>query len=121
LLKFGTYGLFLLIKLIIKIILIKLLILSLIGLTLINIITIIQRDIKSFLAFSSIVHINFLVFNILILIKIRKTSSFIIIISHGFISTLIFFIIGEIYKFNIRRLLYFFKNIFFNNFKIIIL
>jgi NADH:ubiquinone oxidoreductase subunit 4 (subunit M) len=118
LLKFGTFGLFLIIKLIIKVILFKIIYLSLIGLTLINIITIIQRDIKSFLACSSIVHINFLIFNILIIIKIRKFSSFIIIISHGLISTIIFFIIGEIYKFNIRRLIYFIKNIFFNNFKI---
>jgi NADH:ubiquinone oxidoreductase subunit 4 (subunit M) len=74
-----------------------------------------QRDLKAFLAFSRIVHINFLVFNYLIINKIRKFSSFVIIISHGFISTILFYLVGEIYKYNNSRLFYFMKRVFFNN------
>jgi NADH:ubiquinone oxidoreductase subunit 4 (subunit M) len=76
-----------------------------------------QRDLKAFLAFSRIVHINFLVFNYLIINKIRKFSSFVIIISHGFISTILFYLVGEIYKYNNSRLFYFMKRVFFNNWK----
>jgi len=118
LLKLGTYGIILIIKLLIKRLLNFIFLLRTFGIILINIINLIQRDLKSFLAYSSIIHINFLIINLLILKKISKFSSLIIILSHGFISTIIFFIIGEIYKYNIRRLFYFIKNIFYYNYKI---
>jgi len=118
LLKLGTYGIILIIKLLIKRLLNFIFLLRTLGIILINIINLIQRDLKSFLAYSSIIHINFLIINLLILKKISKFSSLIIILSHGFISTIIFFIIGEIYKYNIRRLFYFIKNIFYYNYKI---
>jgi NADH:ubiquinone oxidoreductase subunit 4 (subunit M) len=71
----------------------------------------IQSDTKSFLAYSSIIHINFLFFILLILNNFVKTSSFLIIISHGFISSLLFFFIGEFYKIESTRFIYYFKNI----------
>lgn len=117
LLKFGTFGLKFFIKILRKTFLLIFLLISLIGIIFSNIICLIQRDLKAFLAFSRIVHINFLIFNFFILNKIRKFSSFIIIISHGFISTILFYLVGEIYKFNNSRLFYFIKRIFFNNWK----
>jgi NADH:ubiquinone oxidoreductase subunit 4 (subunit M) len=117
LLKFGTFGINFFLKIINKTFFILFFIISLIGIIFSNIICLIQRDLKSFLAFSRIVHINFLIFNFLIINKLRKFSSFIIIISHGFISTILFYLVGEIYKYNNSRLFYFIKRIFFNNWK----
>lgn len=70
-----------------------------------------QRDSKSFLAYSSIIHINFLFFILLILNNYVKRSSILMIISHGFISSLIFFFIGEFYKFSRTRFIFYFKNL----------
>jgi len=119
LLKLGGIGFSFNLKALRKIFLLKLFFIPFLGLLFGNLITITQRDIKSFLAFSSIIHINFIIFNFYILIKIRKFRSFIIIISHGFISTTLFYLVGKIYKLNMRRFLYFFKGIFFNNYKIL--
>ena len=113
LLKFGCLGLiFFIFFFKKKIILIFLL--SLIGFIILNLNCLIIRDIKAILAFSSIIHINFFIFCLIIFIKSRKFSSFLIIISHGFISTIMFFIVGEYYENNIRRLFYFIKNLFKN-------
>jgi hypothetical protein len=40
-----------------------------------------------------------------------KTSSFLIIISHGFVSRLLFFFIGEFYKSENTRFVFYFKNL----------
>lgn len=117
LLKFGTFGINFFIKILRKTFLIVFFIISLIGIIFSNIICLIQRDLKAFLAFSRVVHINFLIFNFIVLNKIRKFSSFIIIISHGLISTILFYLVGEVYKFNNSRLFYFIKRVFFNNWK----
>lgn len=121
LLKFGTYSISFFIRLINKNYLLLIIIISITGIIFRNIICLIQRDLKSFLAYSRIVHINFLIFNFIILYKIRKFSRIIIIISHGFISTILFFIIGEIYKYNNSRLFYFIKRIFFSNWKFLLI
>jgi NADH-quinone oxidoreductase subunit M len=69
-----------------------------------------QRDSKALLAYRSIIHMNFLFFILLILNNFVKTSSFLIILSHGFISRLLFFFIGEFYKFERTRFIFYFKN-----------
>lgn len=71
-----------------------------------------QTDTKSLLAYSSVIHINFLFFILIILNNFVKTSSFLIMIAHGFISRLLFFFIGEFYKIQITRFIFYFKNIF---------
>lgn len=70
-----------------------------------------QRDSKSLLAFSSVIHINFLLFILLILNNYVKRRCITLIISHGFISSLIFFFIGEFYKFRRTRFIFYFKNL----------
>jgi NADH-quinone oxidoreductase subunit M len=70
-----------------------------------------QRDSKSFLAYRSVIHINFLFFILLVLNNYVKTSSFLIIISHGFVSRIIFFFIGEFYKMESTRFIFYFKNL----------
>lgn len=74
-----------------------------------------QRDTKAFLAYRSIIHINFIFFILLIINNYVKTRRIIIIISHGFISGLIFFFVGEFYKFNSTRFIIYFKNLFISN------
>src|SRR5437764_13160603 len=49
-----------------------------------------------------------------------KFSSFLLIISHGLSSSFIFFIVGEIYRFNRRRIFYYFKNFLIKNFNAIV-
>lgn len=70
-----------------------------------------QRDSKSLLAYRSIIHINFLFFILLVLNNFVKSSSFLIIISHGFVSSLLFFFIGEFYKIRNTRFIFYFKNL----------
>lgn len=121
LLKLGGFGLLIVIKILKNLIFIIVLLLSFLGFTLTNLLVIFQSDIKSFLAFSSVVHINFVIISFIIINKINKFSSFFIIIRHGFVSVLLFYFIGEIYKINIRRKFYFIKNLFFNNYKFLVL
>lgn len=71
-----------------------------------------QRDSKSLLAFSSIIHINFLFFILLILNNFVKRRRIIIMVSHGFVSSLLFFFIGEYYRYRGTRFIFYFKNLF---------
>jgi len=76
LLKIGTYGLILILKIILKRLLIFVFFLRFLGILLINIINLIQSDLKSFLAYSSVIHINFLIINIIIIKKNIKIFFF---------------------------------------------
>lgn len=67
-----------------------------------------QSDLKSLAAYSSINHIIFLLLLLRIIRVLRKFRSVLIIIAHGFISTLIFFFVGEFYHLSRTRMLYFF-------------
>lgn len=71
-----------------------------------------QRDSKSLAAYSSVTHISFLLLS-LIFIRIRgKVRSLILILAHGYTSTLIFYLIGEFYHTSSRRILYFINRFF---------
>lgn len=73
-----------------------------------------QSDSKSLAAYSSVTHIRFLLLS-LIFIRIRgKIGSLILILAHGYTSTLIFYLIGEYYHTSTRRIVYFI-NRFFNS------
>jgi NADH:ubiquinone oxidoreductase subunit 4 (subunit M) len=115
LLKFGTQGFYRFIKFIVFFNNFILIIISLFGVLLGSLICLFQRDVKSLIAFSSVVHISFLLFIFLNFVSFSKTSSFILIISHGLISTIIFYLVGEFVHFNLSRLIYFFNRIFINN------
>jgi len=73
----------------------------------------IQSDLKSLAAYSSINHISFLLLVLLLLNMLGKNSAVLIMISHGFISTLIFFLIGEFYHLSFTRNIYFIGGFFF--------
>lgn len=54
------------------------------------IISLVQRDIKSLIAFSSITHISFSFLGLVFLRNLRKNSSLIVGLGHGFMSSLYF-------------------------------
>uniref|UniRef100_A0AC35UIJ7 NADH-ubiquinone oxidoreductase chain 4 n=1 Tax=Rhabditophanes sp. KR3021 TaxID=114890 RepID=A0AC35UIJ7_9BILA len=73
-----------------------------------------QRDAKALAAYSSITHIRFLLFSLLFINLTGKTRRLIIIVAHGYTSTLIFYFIGEFYHIRSSRILYF-LNSFINS------
>lgn len=107
LLKLGGYGLYRIIMIVkINFILIEILIsIGLVGSLLVSLLRIIQVDIKSLVAYSSVVHINLIMVSILILIKIGRLRSIIIIISHGVCSSGLFYMVNFYYERTSRRLL----------------
>lgn len=72
-----------------------------------------QRDIKSIIAFRSVLHMNMLFVGFLINENYGKTGRLEIIISHGYISAALFFIIGALRHMYGTRIIYWFKGLFF--------
>lgn len=71
-----------------------------------------QRDSKSLAAYSSVTHIRFLLLS-LIFVRIRgKIRRLILILAHGYTSTLIFYLVGEYYHTSTRRIIYFINRFF---------
>lgn len=71
-----------------------------------------QRDSKSLAAYSSVTHIRFLLLA-LVFISIRgKIRRLMLILAHGYTSTLIFYLIGEFYHTSSRRIIYFINRFF---------
>lgn len=71
-----------------------------------------QRDSKSLAAYSSVTHISFLLL-VLILFSIRgKIRGLLLILAHGYTSTLIFFLIGEYFHTSGSRIIYFINRFF---------
>ena len=65
-----------------------------------------QLDIKLIIAISSVVHIGIILIRILLIIKLRIFGRYYIIISHGFISSGLFYLINLIYVQTNRRLIF---------------
>jgi len=80
-----------------------------------------QRDSKSLVAYSSVVHIRFLFFIFFIIRNISKNCTLLIIISHGYISRISFLIVGLFFHTSYTRLIYFIKGLFISNFFIFLL
>lgn len=71
-----------------------------------------QRDAKALAAYSSVTHISFLLMTLSFLILRGKTRRLIIMLSHGYTSTLIFYLIGEFYHVSLRRMVYYIGGFF---------
>jgi len=108
LLKMGRFGLIRFIKIFIKItslyrrIFIRI---GIIGGILIRLVCLVQIDIKSLVAYSSVVHINVILCSLFTLRKIGLVGAVIIIIAHGLCSSGIFYLVGLRYKGSGSRLL----------------
>lgn len=73
----------------------------------------IQVDIKRLVAYSSVVHINFLLLAILSLIKVGFLRSYIIIVGHGLCSSGLFYIVNVYYRKSMSRIIFLNKGIIF--------
>lgn len=80
-----------------------------------------QRDLKALAAYSSINHIIFLLLVLLFSSVYGSFSGVSIMVSHGFVSTLLFFFLGEFYHVSLTRMLYFFSGVFLSNLFFILL
>jgi len=85
---------------------------SFLGIILASFCCVFQRDTKSLAAYSSVTHIRFLLLS-LVFVSIRgKIRGLMLMLAHGYTSTLIFFIIGEFYHTSGRRIIYFINRFF---------
>ena len=71
-----------------------------------------QRDSKSLAAYSSVTHIRFLLLGLIFITMRGKIRSVILILAHGYTSTLIFYLIGEFYHTSGSRIIYFINRFF---------
>ena len=71
-----------------------------------------QSDSKALAAYSSVTHIRFLLLSLVFITIRSKISSVILILAHGYTSTLIFYLIGEFYHTSGRRIIYFISSFF---------
>ena len=83
---------------------------ALMGIILASACCVFQSDSKSLAAYSSVTHIRFLLLSLTLIIIRGKVASLIIILAHGYTSTLIFYVIGEFYHISSRRIIYFINN-----------
>nr|BAV78635.1 NADH dehydrogenase subunit 4 [Panagrellus redivivus] len=71
-----------------------------------------QSDTKSLAAYSSITHMGFLLMCLVFISMEGKMSSLMIMLSHGYTSTLMFYFIGEYYHSSNSRMVYYLNSIF---------
>lgn len=69
-----------------------------------------QSDVKAIAAYSSITHMRFLMLSLLFFTLSGKTSSLLIMVGHGYTSTLMFYFIGEFYEKTGTRIVYYFNS-----------
>lgn len=115
LLKLGSYGfLRILIPFFYKSVLFFLpfiFLISAIGIIYTSLVTLRQSDLKKIIAYSSIAHMNIAVIGLFTLNFTAVTGSFIIFISHGFISASLFFLIGMLYDRSKTRLVKYYSGL----------
>lgn len=69
----------------------------LIGMVLGSFLCLLQSDVKSIIAYSSVVHISFVLLVLCLVCGFGKLSGVLMMLSHGYVSTIIFYLIGEFY------------------------
>lgn len=115
LLKLGTLGFSRMLKSLSYLNLFNLLFISIVGMIFCSLICIFQRDSKALVAYSSIVHMSFLLLGLIFFSTFSKNSRLLIILVHGYISVIIFFLVGEYFHNNYTRLIYYFNRLFISN------
>jgi len=71
-----------------------------------------QRDLKRLAAYSSVLHINFVFISLLSESSQSLGLGFSLFLLHGFLSTILFFLIGNFYHFFGTRLVFYFSGLF---------
>lgn len=88
------------------------LVLAVLGMVLCSLSCIMQSDVKSLAAYSSVVHISMFMFLLVGFDLVGKRSGILILFCHGITSVLMFYLIGEFYYKVSRRLIYYFSGFF---------
>lgn len=71
-----------------------------------------QSDAKALAAYSSITHIRFVLIALVFVILSGKTGGIILMLAHGYTSTLMFYLVGEFYHISGSRLVYYMRGFF---------
>ena len=71
-----------------------------------------QSDAKALAAYSSITHIRFVLMALVFIIMSGKTGGVILMLAHGYTSTLTFYLVGEFYHVSGRRMVYYMSRFF---------
>nr|APD14825.1 NADH dehydrogenase subunit 4 [Gnathostoma doloresi] len=88
--------------------------LGFLGMILASFSCIFQSDAKSLAAYSSITHMGFLLMVLLFVFISGKVSGLLMMLAHGYTSTLLFYMVGEFYHISSTRVIYF-MNSFLNS------
>lgn len=78
---------------------------GILGATYIRILCLTQVDIKSLVAYSSVVHMNFMLASLFSILKLGFIGGFIAMVSHGLCSSGLFYMVNIFYRHSLRRLL----------------
>jgi NADH:ubiquinone oxidoreductase subunit 4 (subunit M) len=89
--------------------------LSFFGIILCCFICAFQRDAKALVAYSSVVHISFLLIIFILLSLLSKNSRLFIILAHGYSSVVLFYIVGLFFHLSFSRLIYFINSSFLSS------
>nr|YP_004927919.1 NADH dehydrogenase subunit 4 [Heliconema longissimum]ACV96725.1 NADH dehydrogenase subunit 4 [Heliconema longissimum] len=96
------------------------LIISFLSMIICSFICLMQSDGKSLAAYSSICHMGFVLLSELCMIVYSKSMGLLMMLSHGYTSSLMFYLIGEFYHCSGSRLVYYMRG-FFNSSVLMIL
>lgn len=107
LLKLGTCGFLRLIKSFNFYSLNYWFLISFLGIVLASLVCAFQSDAKSLAAYSSVSHMGFVLLVLLFVFFGAKTSGLFLMLSHGYTSALLFFMVGEFFHFSGTRLIYY--------------
>nr|AIW06071.1 NADH dehydrogenase subunit 4 [Polyrhachis dives] len=112
LLKLGSYGLIRFIEIFyVKSMEMSYMIISvgIVGSLFISLVCLIQVDMKSLVAYSSVVHMNMMLCSVFSMTKLGFISAYILMISHGLCSSGLFFLVNMYYERSMSRLMFFNK------------
>nr|YP_010981607.1 NADH dehydrogenase subunit 4 [Kalicephalus indicus]UAV84957.1 NADH dehydrogenase subunit 4 [Kalicephalus indicus] len=87
-------------------------VLSLVGMILASFSCVFQSDSKSLAAYSSVTHMSFLLLSLSLVMMSSKVGSLMMMLAHGYTSTLMFYFIGEFYHSSSSRMIYFMNSFF---------
>nr|AHA52619.1 NADH dehydrogenase subunit 4 [Chabertia ovina] len=87
-------------------------IISLLGMILASFACVFQSDSKSLAAYSSVTHMSFLLLSMIYIMMSSKISGLMMMLAHGYTSTLMFYLIGEFYHTSSTRMVYFMNSFF---------
>lgn len=88
------------------------LIIAFLGIILASFCCVFQSDSKALAAYSSVTHIRFLLLALVFVSISGKIRRLMLMLAHGYTSTLIFYLIGEFYHTSGRRIIYFINRFF---------